>query len=85
MDQASSSISGRGWRHRQPLHGNAGGSGSGAIGLAFTEAKNWIGEWSDDSNGAQVGPDVDEYFEFLRTCPVTYVMPDEERVAASAI
>jgi len=27
-------------------------SGAGTLGLAFTEAKNWIGEWSDSSNGA---------------------------------
>jgi hypothetical protein len=26
--------------------------GSGSLGLAFTEVKNWTGEWSDDSNGS---------------------------------
>ncbi|KAJ5924103.1 hypothetical protein N7466_008290 [Penicillium verhagenii] len=25
-------------------------TGNGALGIAFSEAKNWIGEWSDDSN-----------------------------------
>lgn len=32
-------------------------TGPGQLGLAFTEAKNWIGEWSDSSNGAFEGPD----------------------------
>ena len=25
--------------------------GFGSLGLAFSEAKNWTGVWSDDSNG----------------------------------
>lgn len=32
-------------------------NGTGQIGLAFSEAKNWVGEWSDSSNGKFVGPD----------------------------
>lgn len=53
-----------------------GGSGSGALGLAFTEAKNWIGQRSDDSNGAQVGPDGAIYSNFTGPGGVAYVMPD---------
>ena len=33
------------------------GSGSGSLGIAFTEAKNYVGEWSDSSNGNFSGPD----------------------------
>ncbi|TKA55656.1 hypothetical protein B0A49_11958 [Cryomyces minteri] len=35
---------------------NYSASGSGSLGLAFTEAKNWTGTWSDSSNGGS-GPD----------------------------
>lgn len=52
-------------------------SGAGAVGLAFTEAKNWIGEWSDASNGRFVGPDGAIYSNFSGTDMVTYTMPDE--------
>ncbi|KAK2597828.1 hypothetical protein N8I77_012589 [Diaporthe amygdali] len=51
---------------------------SGAVGLAFTEAKNWIGEWSDSSNGKFVGPDGALYSNFTSTETVTYTMPDEK-------
>lgn len=54
------------------------GSSSGAVGLAFTEAKNWIGEWSDSSNGEFVGPDGAIYSNFTGSGNVSYVMPDEK-------
>lgn len=52
------------------------GDGSGAVGLAFTEAKNWIGEWSDSSNGKFVGPDGAIYSNFTGAEAVTYTMAD---------
>ncbi|CAN8097867.1 unnamed protein product [Discula destructiva] len=52
------------------------GDGSGAVGLAFTEAKNWIGEWSDSSNGKFVGPDGAIYSNFTGSGLVSYTMPD---------
>lgn len=33
------------------------GTGLGELGIAFTEAKNYVGEWSDSSNGNFTGPD----------------------------
>ncbi|KAI3397992.1 hypothetical protein diail_9969 [Diaporthe ilicicola] len=55
------------------------GASSGAVGLAFTEAKNWIGEWSDSSNGKFVGPDGALYSNFTGAeAVVTYTMPDEK-------
>lgn len=51
-------------------------TGSGRLGLAFTEAKNWIGEWSDSSNGKHQGPDGAVYSTFSGG-QVNYVMPDE--------
>lgn len=53
------------------------GNNSGAVGLAFTEAKNWIGEWSDSSNGEFVGPDGAIYANFTGPGEIEYVMPDE--------
>jgi hypothetical protein len=52
-------------------------SGSGALGIAFTEAKNWIGEWSDSSNGAMKGPDGALYANFTRAGKGSYTMPDK--------
>ena len=49
--------------------------GSGSLGLAFTEAKNFVGEWSDSSNGRFVGPDGAIYSNFTAGT-VTYTMPD---------
>ncbi|KAL9064123.1 MAG: hypothetical protein Q9157_007945 [Trypethelium eluteriae] len=49
---------------------------SGAVGLAFTEGKNWIGEWSDSSNGEFKGPDGAIYSNFSGAGDVTYTMPD---------
>ncbi|KKY39721.1 putative bacterial alpha-l-rhamnosidase domain protein [Diaporthe ampelina] len=54
------------------------GPSSGAVGLAFTESKNWIGEWSDSSNGKFVGPDGAVYSNFTGAETVTYTMPDEK-------
>jgi hypothetical protein len=56
------------------------GASGGAVGLAFTEAKNWIGEWSDASNGKFVGPDGALYSNFTstETGTVKYAMPDEK-------
>ena len=51
---------------------------SGVLGLAFTEAKNWIGEWSDSSNGAFEGPDGAVYATFTEPGSSSYVMSDEE-------
>ena len=53
-------------------------SGPGQIGLAFTEGKNWIGEWSDSSNGGFKGPDGAIYADFTTAGKGTYVMPDEK-------
>ncbi|RDW62430.1 putative alpha-l-rhamnosidase protein-2 [Coleophoma cylindrospora] len=59
-------------------------SGPGALGLAFTEAKNWIGEWSDSSSGASIssgwtGPPEGDgaiYANFTSAGKGIYVMPD---------
>lgn len=49
--------------------------GSGSLGLAFTEAKNWTGEWSDDSNGS-FNPDGALYASVTTTSGANYTMPD---------
>ena len=51
-------------------------SGSGRLGLAFTEAKNYVGEWSDSSNGKFAGPDGALYSNFSGG-EVDYKMPEE--------
>jgi hypothetical protein len=51
-------------------------TGPGAIGIAFTEAKNWIREWSDTSNGVLQGPDGAIYGNFTSGSNQMYVMPD---------
>ncbi|KAE8453469.1 hypothetical protein EG329_010330 [Mollisiaceae sp. DMI_Dod_QoI] len=51
-------------------------TGQGSIGLAFTESKNWIGEWSDSSNGQFAGPDGALYATFNRSGKYSYTMPD---------
>ncbi|CDM33354.1 CAZyme family GH78 [Penicillium roqueforti] len=50
-------------------------TGSGALGLAFTEAKNWIGEWSDSSNALY--HDGALYANISSTEKGTYIMPDK--------
>jgi len=52
-------------------------SGKGQLGLAFTEAKNFVGEWSDTSNGKFVGRDGAIYGNFT-TGTATYHMPQEK-------
>lgn len=51
-------------------------TGPGSIGLAFTEAKNWIGEWSDSSNAYLLLPDGAIYANFSSAGAGSYVMPD---------
>ncbi|EKV08126.1 Alpha-L-rhamnosidase B, putative [Penicillium digitatum] len=50
-------------------------TGSGALGLAFTEAKNWIGEWSDSSSALY--HDGALYANISSAEKGTYVMPDQ--------
>ncbi len=54
-----------------------GDGGSGAVGIAFTEARDWVGEWSDSSNGRFL-PDGALYANFTGTGKHTYTMPDEK-------
>lgn len=49
---------------------------SGSLGLAFTEAKNFIGEWSDASNGGFRGPDGALYAN-VTPGDGSYTMPDK--------
>ncbi|GAQ44395.1 hypothetical protein AtubIFM55763_011374 [Aspergillus tubingensis] len=56
---------------------NFSSTGSGALGVAFTEAKNYIGEWSDSSNGGFKGPDGALYGNFTEAGSHYYVMPDK--------
>jgi hypothetical protein len=51
-------------------------TGLGSVGLAFTESKNWIGEWSDSSNGGFKGPDGAIYSVFNGSGTYSYTMPD---------
>lgn len=50
-------------------------SGSGALGLAFTEGKNWIGEWSDSSSALY--HDGALYSNFSSAGTHSYIMPDK--------
>jgi hypothetical protein len=49
-------------------------SGTGRLGFAPTEARNYVGEWSNSSNGNFSGPDGALYTE-LGTGMTTYTMP----------
>lgn len=49
----------------------------GTIGLAFSEAKNWIGPKSDSSTGLYENPDIAIYADGKGTGDFSYVMPDE--------
>ncbi|KAJ9631871.1 hypothetical protein H2203_000271 [Taxawa tesnikishii (nom. ined.)] len=49
-------------------------SGAGALGLAFTEAKNWIGLWSDSSNGRFTYGDGAIYSNFTESGHYSYTM-----------
>lgn len=55
------------------VHLNYTSTGSGALGLAFTEAKNWIGEWSDSSNALYHYGAI--YAKFSSAGANSYVMP----------
>ena len=52
-------------------------SHTGKLGLAFTEAKNYVGEWSDASNGNFTGPDGALYVE-MSTGMTAYTMPENK-------
>ncbi|KAI1632695.1 alpha-L-rhamnosidase B [Biscogniauxia mediterranea] len=52
-------------------------SDGGSIGLAFTEAKNWIGPVSDSSSGLYSRTDGAIYANFSSAGEHTYSMPDE--------
>lgn len=52
------------------------GNASGSLGLAFSEARNYIGMWSDTSNGGFKGPDGALYSNFSGAGDVVYTMPD---------
>jgi hypothetical protein len=52
-------------------------SGTGSLGLAFTEASTWIGEWSDASNGKFAGRDGALYANISNSGNGTYTMPDK--------
>ncbi|KAB5542938.1 putative alpha-L-rhamnosidase B [Coniochaeta sp. 2T2.1] len=52
------------------------GNFSGAVGLAFSEARNYIGMWSDTSNGGFKGPDGALYSNFTGPGDYAYTMPD---------
>lgn len=52
-------------------------TGAGYLGVAFTEARNYIGDWSDESNGGfGVGRDGALYTNFTSGAS-TYTMPDK--------
>ena len=56
-----------------------GTNGKATIGMAFTEGKNWIGEWSDSSNGKFKGPDGQLYaVERGFNARGKYTMPDSQ-------
>ncbi|KAI0477673.1 alpha-L-rhamnosidase B [Xylariaceae sp. FL0804] len=52
-------------------------AGQGSLGLAFTEAKDWVGPVSDFSSGNNSRTDGAIYCEFSAVGEYTYVMPDE--------
>lgn len=49
-------------------------SGAGALGLAFSEAKNWIGLWSDSSDGSFKYGDGAIYSNFTESGNYSYTM-----------
>lgn len=52
-------------------------NGNGALGVAFSEARNWTGEWSDDSNGS-FNPDGALYANVTPTGGASYTVPDAQ-------
>lgn len=53
-------------------------AGSNAIGLAFTEARDFVGTNSDSTTGNIARPDGAIYANFSQTGNFTYVMPDQQ-------
>ncbi|KAF2852478.1 glycoside hydrolase family 78 protein [Plenodomus tracheiphilus IPT5] len=53
-------------------------NGTGAIGLAFSEASTWVGEWSDSSNGKFAGRDGALYVNITSAGEGRYTMADEK-------
>ncbi|KAF2669918.1 putative alpha-L-rhamnosidase B [Microthyrium microscopicum] len=51
-------------------------SGNTSIGLAFSESRNWIGQWSDSSNGRFRGPDGAIYAD-VTGASTKWTMPDK--------
>ena len=51
--------------------------GSGQMGLAFSEARNWTGQWSDNSNSFDT-TDGAIYTDISDTSGTTYTMPDDK-------
>ncbi|KAA8644738.1 hypothetical protein EYZ11_002193 [Aspergillus tanneri] len=56
---------------------NYSSSDEGILGLAFTEAKQWIGKWSDSSNGAFKGADGALFEAFSNPEDGSFVMSDK--------
>ncbi|TAQ87104.1 hypothetical protein B7494_g4573 [Chlorociboria aeruginascens] len=56
---------------------SANAQGTGAMGIAFSEAQNWTGTWSDDSNGSYK-PDGALYANITATGVTDYTMPDDK-------
>lgn len=52
-----------------------GAQGTGSLGLAFTEAKNWTGEWCDSSNGS-FNPEAALLANITTATESSYTMPD---------
>ena len=59
------------------VHVTYSAKGIGQLGLAFTEARNWTGEWSDSSNGS-FNPDGALYGTVTTTTAANYTMPDDK-------
>lgn len=57
------------------IHIDYSATGTGALGLAFTERKNWIGDWSDSSNSLWHHGAL--YANFSSTGEHSYAMPDQ--------
>lgn len=62
--------------NRQPRRTDSPRSNQPRLGLAFAESSDFIGQWSDASNGAFQGPDGAIYVELDVPGDNTYTMPD---------
>jgi hypothetical protein len=56
-----------------------GTSGKATIGMAFTEGKTWIGEWSDSSNGNFQGSDGQLYAKASKQNSLAAAQPHQSR------